>query len=193
MTEHTPSKLKELENQIASLKVNLQQRTKDYVASVLPTGSPNTEGQASFVGTLKEKIIETEIELSALRARLESLDPVIASYASKFNGLPEKSMELARLQRARLSKEKTYLLVEEKSNEAAINEKSEFGYVTIIDPAVVPIKPVSPKVALNLIIGTLVGAFLGIGFVLLRSTLDVRVHTPVGSEEQRILNIDNSG
>ena len=87
-------------------------------------------------------------------------------------------MDLARLQRARLSREKTYLMVEEKSNEAAINEKSEFGYVTIIDPAVVPIEPVSPKVLLNLVLGTLVGAFLGVGFVLVRSSLDVRVHTP---------------
>ncbi len=171
-------KLKELENQIASLRLTLQERTKDYVATVLPSVGPSADGQASFVGTLKEKIIQNQIELSALRARLESLDRVIALYEGRFNELPAKSMDLARLQRARLSREKTYLMVEEKSNEAAINEKSEFGYVTIIDPAVVPIEPVSPKVLLNLVLGTLVGAFLGVGFVLVRSSLDVRVHTP---------------
>ena len=60
------AKLKELENQIASLKANLQQRTKDYVAAVLPSGNPNAEGQAPFVGTLKEKIIENRDR--ALRA-----------------------------------------------------------------------------------------------------------------------------
>jgi len=63
---------------------------------------------------------------------------VIADYEKQFNRIPKKSMDLARLQRARLSNEKLYTLIEEKYNEAAITEKSEFGYVDIIDAALVP-------------------------------------------------------
>jgi len=44
------------------------------------------------------------------------------------------SIELARLQRARISTEKLYTLVEEKFNEASISEQSEFGYVDVIGP-----------------------------------------------------------
>ena len=45
----------------------------------------------------------------------------------KFNQIPRKSIELAKLQRSRLSSEKLYLLVEEKFNETAIKEKSQFA------------------------------------------------------------------
>ncbi len=55
-----------------------------------------------------------------------ALNAVIAEYERQFNQIPEKSIELAKLQRARLSSEKLYLLVEEKFNEAAITETSEF-------------------------------------------------------------------
>jgi tyrosine-protein kinase Etk/Wzc len=70
------------------------------------------------------------------------------------------------------------LLVEEKFNEAAIKEKSEFGYIDIIDPAIVPAVPVSPKVNLNLLLGAVLGLGLGIGFVFVREYIDVRVRTP---------------
>ena len=82
---------------------------------------------------------------------------VIADYEQQFNRIPQKRIDLARLQRTRMSTEKLYLLIEEKYNEAAITEKSEFGYVDIIDAARVPGKPVSPKVAQNMILAVLAG------------------------------------
>jgi tyrosine-protein kinase Etk/Wzc len=169
-------KLKEIDSQIMSLKKNLQSRTRTFLKSIGPgeTGA----GSAAFIGQIKQKIIEQQIELEALAARKRALSGVIADYENQFNQIPEKSIELAKFQRARLSNEKLYLLVEEKFNEAAITEKSEFGYVDPVDPAVIPTIPVSPDVRKNLMLGALVGLALGIGIVLLRSYLDVRVRTP---------------
>ena len=136
------------------------------------------EGSAAFLAQTKQKIIEQQIELGGLSARERALTSVIAEYEKQFNLIPKKSMDLARLQRSRLSNEKLYLLIEEKYNEAAITEKSEFGYLDIIDPAIVPIKPVSPKVGQNLILAVLVGLGLGAVFVRTRERLIVRVRTP---------------
>jgi capsular exopolysaccharide synthesis family protein len=83
-----------------------------------------------------------------------------------------------------LSSEKLYLLVEEKFNESAINEKSEFGYVDVIDPAVVPVKPVSPRILLNLIIGCFLGLGLGVGIVFVRAAVDPRIRTPEDVKRQ---------
>lgn len=169
-------KLREIDSQISSLKKNLQSRTQQFLKSL---GSD--EGgisSAAFVTQMREKIIELQIELEALNARKRALTAVISQYENEFNQIPEKSIELAKLQRARLSNEKLYLLVEEKFNEAAITEKSEFGYVDPIDPAITPSVPVSPDVRKNLMLGALVGLALGVGIVLLRSYLDVRVRTP---------------
>jgi capsular exopolysaccharide synthesis family protein len=136
------------------------------------------EGSAGYLAQTKQKIIEQQIELGGLSARERALSSVIADYERQFNRIPQKSIDLARLQRARMSTEKLYLLIEEKYNEAAITEKSEFGYVDIIDPALVPTRPVSPKVVQNLILGILSGLGLGVITVLIRERLNVRIRTP---------------
>lgn len=174
-------KLDEIDAQIVVLKKTLQQRTEAYLHSVVPGSNANSPGQpgtTAFLAEVKQKIIEQQISLDGLKARKAAMAIVLAEYERQFNQIPEKSMELARLQRARLSSEKLYLLVQEKFNEAAITETSEMGYITIMDPAVVPVKPVSPKMLQNLILGLLMGAFLGVGVVFIRARLDTTVNTP---------------
>ena len=172
-------KLKEIDAEIRSLKKNLGNRTQAYLKSVLP-GEQGGERMSTtgFIASLKQKIIEQQIELEGLSARRTALAAVISDYEKQFNQIPQKSIDLAKLQRARLSSEKLYLLVEEKFNEAAITETSEFGYVSVLDHAVVPKKPVSPNVGMNLILGVLAGLSFGVGIVFVRARLDDRLRTP---------------
>jgi capsular exopolysaccharide synthesis family protein len=171
-------KLKEIDQQIGVLKKNLQIRTQQFLGSMMPGTRTAGEGTGSFLAEAKQKIIEQQIELQGLEARKIALDGVIRESEKKFNQLPKKSMELAKLQRSRLSSEKLYLLVEEKFNETAIKEKSQFGYVDVIDPAVIPTSPVSPKVLLNIILGFIFGLGLGCGIVLVRASIDLCIRTP---------------
>jgi tyrosine-protein kinase Etk/Wzc len=174
-------KITELDSQILTLKRNLQERTQSYLQTLLPgdvTSTGKDAGSAGFLAQAKQKIIEVQIELDGLAAKKTALARVIVEYERQFNQIPQKSIELAKLQRARLSSEKLYLLVEEKFNEAAIEETSEFGYVTVLDPATIPEIPVSPKVVLNLILGLLVGLGLGVAAVFVRARTDLRVRTP---------------
>ena len=133
--------MKEIDQQIASLKKTLAGSTEEFLKSVLPGTGNQAGGGGSFLAEAKQRIIEQSIELQALDARKNALDGVIQDYEKKFNQIPKKSMDLARLQRTKMSNEKLYLLVEEKYNETAIQEKSEFGYVNVVDPAVLPVKP----------------------------------------------------
>jgi tyrosine-protein kinase Etk/Wzc len=171
-------KLKEIDGKIASLRKNLQSRTKAFMKTIGPGDGIASVGGAAFLSQVKQKIIEQQIELTSLEAKKRALSTVIQDYERQFDQIPEKSIELAKLQRARMSNEKLYLLVEEKFNESAITEKSEFGYVDIIDPAIVPAKPVSPNFRKNVMLGALIGLVVGVGIVLLRGYLDVRVRTP---------------
>ncbi|HEY6952099.1 MAG TPA: polysaccharide biosynthesis tyrosine autokinase, partial [Bacteroidota bacterium] len=171
-------KLTEIKGQITALAKRLEERTQMYLNSLLPAGQDPAGGNASFMAQVKQRIIEGEIELGGIDARVKALNGVIAEYEKQFNQIPEKSIELAKLQRARLSSEKLYLLVEEKYNEAGIKEKSEFGYVNIIDAAIVPVRPVSPRVLVNLVLGVVLGLGLGIGIVFGRAFIDLRIRTP---------------
>ncbi|HUI66204.1 MAG TPA: polysaccharide biosynthesis tyrosine autokinase [Bacteroidota bacterium] len=169
-------KLSEIETQIAALKEKLRNRTTDFLNSLVP--SLPGEGSAAFLAQTKQKIIEQQIELEGLGAKERALNGVIGEYEAQFNQIPKKSMDLARLQRARISTEKLYLLIEERFNEAAITEKSEFGYVDIVDPALEPIRPVSPKTSANLILGLLAGLGLGVILVIVKDRLDIIVKGP---------------
>jgi tyrosine-protein kinase Etk/Wzc len=174
------AQLKEVDYQIVSLRKNLQARTKEFLNTLSPgdRSSGANEGSAGYLAQLKQRIVEQSIELDGLTAKQVALARVIADYERQFNSIPKRSIDLAKLQRSRMSNEKLYLLVDEKFNEAAITEKSDFGYVSIIDPAVVPIKPVSPKVWLNLLLGALLGFGVGVGSVLIRAAIDVRLRAP---------------
>ncbi len=171
-------KLKEIDQQIASLKKTLAGRTEEFLKSVLPGTGNQAGGGGSFLAEAKQRIIEQSIELQALDARKNALDGVIQDYEKKFNQIPKKSMDLARLQRTKMSNEKLYLLVEEKYNETAIQEKSEFGYVNIVDPAVVPVKPVGTRLRVFLVFGFIAGLTLGVFITFLWGFIDVRVRTP---------------
>jgi tyrosine-protein kinase Etk/Wzc len=172
-------KLKGIEAQIANLQKKLDDRTMSYLQT-LPAGETGA-AQADPAGYLvqaKQKIFETQMQIQAIQARKGALNNVIKQYESDFSGIPRKSIELANLQRARLSAEKLYLLVEERYNEAAIGEKSDFGYIDIIDTAVVPNVPVSPNFWLNIMLGVFFGLGTGFVIVFVRDHLDVRINTP---------------
>lgn len=171
-------KLSEINGQINEFKKRLGERTQVYLNSLLPGDQNNSNGNALFLAQLKQKVIEQQIELGGIGARLGALNVVLADYDHRFNLIPKKSIDLAKLQRARLSSEKLYLLVEEKFNEAAISEKSEFGNVNVIDHAKVPILPVSPNVPRNMLLGFFMGIGLGIGIVLVSSFMDRCIRTP---------------
>ncbi len=172
--------LRDIELQIAQLKKNLRDRANALVGSLGPNSQGGENGGASggFVASARQKIIEQKIELDGLKAKRKALSTIIADAERQFNKIPSKSIQLAKLQRARLSTEKLYLLVEEKYNEAAITETSEFGSVNIVDPATVPLDPVSPRPVLNMAIGLLLGIGFGISIVLIKASMDTHLRTP---------------
>jgi tyrosine-protein kinase Etk/Wzc len=75
-------------------------------------------------------------------------------------------------------------LIEEKYQEAMIAEQSQFGYVQIIDYATPGVKPVSPKVHLNLILSIIIGLGLGVGIVFIKEYFDRTVKTPEQLEKR---------
>ncbi len=159
------TQLKEIDGQIQSLKGKLKKRTDEFLTNLLPgSGSSSEEHDpAGYLRQVKQKMLESQVELQSLQARRAALTEAIRDYNRQFENLPKKNMDFARLQREKLSMEKLYLTIEERYNEANISEQREAGYIDIFDPAMVPNMPSSPKV----IVALLLGAVCGVGFGLL--------------------------
>jgi tyrosine-protein kinase Etk/Wzc len=172
-------RLKDLDNQITALRKKLEKRTGDLIDGFFQGGG--VAGQSDAVGnlrTLKQLILESRFQLEGLSTQRKALDEIVAGYDARFRNIPQQSMEFARLQRERLSAERLYTLVEEKFNESAITEKSEFGNVDIIEEPEPSFAPVSPVLGSNLLLGLILGLGFGVAIIVVKDLVDLRVQTP---------------
>ncbi|MEI7811264.1 MAG: polysaccharide biosynthesis tyrosine autokinase [Ignavibacteria bacterium] len=171
--------LTEYDSKIKSLKVNVEQKKSVYKAGILAS-SPEQ------VKLLSQKIIEEEIKNQAARATAQELEMIVKGYERTFNALPTSIIEYARKERARAAVEKLYLLVEQKYQEAQINEQSQPGNVLIVDTARISEKPSKPNRNLIVIIGLVLGLGMGFGFAFMKNYFDNTIKTPEDIERKNI-------
>jgi len=189
-------KVKEIDQQINALRMKLQKRTDDFLRTLTPAQG-GAEDAAGYLKSVKQRIIETEIGVQSMQAKKRALNDAIADYERKFNRIPKKSLDLARLQRQRLSNEKLFMMVEEKYNETNIAEQGNLGYIEILERAGVPGRPSSPKPLINLMIGAVLGLTLGLVAAFVKEYTGVRVQTPEDVKRRGytplapIMNIDS--
>ncbi len=153
-----------------AIKHRLTEETRKLIVDGLPADDPLAQAQELVI-----KILEVETELASLTARADALKRVVDVYTAKLEALPDKNVQLARLERSRKVDENLYMMMREKFEESRITQAGEIGKVRIIDEPFLPHSPISPKKKLNMILGCFVGLGLGIGITLLRENLDTSV------------------
>ncbi len=173
------SKVKEYDKKIRDLKLKLDEKVKVLKAGILAS-SPEE------VKALSQKIIEEEIKNGSLRTTQTGLADIVKKYEERFNKLPKTSLELARFQRNRESLEKLYTLVEERFQEAVINEQSQPGNVLIIDDARVQENPAKPNRVLIVIVGFILGTGLAFGYVFIKNYFDNTIKTPEDIQKRNV-------
>ena len=87
--------------------------------------------------------------------------------------MPEKELNVARLERDRTVNNEIYMMLLKKMEEARIMEEGRIGNIRVIDKAILPQIPIAPRRAMNIIIGLIVGIVLGIGMAVFLESMDV--------------------
>jgi len=167
------------EQKIRDLKNKLNSKVEEIKSGIFAS-SP------AEVKELSQKVIEEEVRNQALKISVSELELIVKRYEDKFNRLPKTAIEFARYQGSRESLEKLYTLVEEKYQEALINEQSQPGNVLIIDNARRPSTPSKPNRFLIIIVGLVLGAGLAFGYVLIRNYFDNTIKTPEDLQNRNI-------
>ncbi len=126
---------------------------------------------------LFSNILELEAQRRFLDAKTSALLEIVDKYDRMMNGLPEKSLKLARLQREQLVANNIFVMLRNKYEENRIAEASRIGSVRIVDNAIQPKEPIKPKKKMNLILGVLLGLGLGIGLTFAREYFDNSLKT----------------
>jgi succinoglycan biosynthesis transport protein ExoP len=150
----------------------------------------------------KVVMIDAQLEAAkqALRAEVSALIGAAASQVSEIRNV-EKGLQGAlddanriglelnlqdishrRLQRERDNTSKLYGALLERTTQTDLARALQIAYARIIDRALVPESPVTPRVAIILIVGTLLGVLLGVAAALLLEQLDRVIRTVEDAE-----------
>jgi capsular exopolysaccharide synthesis family protein len=178
LTEDSPV-IQEYDRKIFELRKELDKELEVLKAGIFAS-SP------AEVKELTQKIITEEVRNQSLQTSIKELDKIVQGYEAQFMKLPKNALELAKLKRNSEALEKLYLMIEQRYQEALINEQSQPGNVMIIDKARIPSQPSKPNRKLIVIIGLLLGAGLAVGYVFVKNYFDDTVKTPDDIENRKI-------
>jgi len=121
--------------------------------------------------------------LSALDDQIASLDAVLARFGTQLEEIPAKEVQFARLERQTKLLGDLYTLLQTRLKEAQIAEAVEDPSVRVVEAAILPNEPVSPRPARNMAFALVLGLMLGVGFAFVREYLDTRIHSGDNVEE----------
>jgi capsular exopolysaccharide synthesis family protein len=156
----------QMENRTKGLKNRIGQETRRLLQHEIPPSDP-----LAFSENLIGSILEIRTQMSSWTARMAALKSIVDDYSRKLDRLPDKSLELARLERDVQLNTKIYSMLKEKYEQTRIEENGQPGIIRVLDRAVPPSAPFRPNLRLNLILAILMGTLLAAGTVIVKETL----------------------
>lgn len=161
--------------------VNEIQKASTLYASLLVQYTkvhPNVMKITRQLDSLRDSLRQTiQGTIRALNKRKTSLNIIIQKYKNALTILPEQEQKLEQLSRNFMANEKIYSFLLEKRAETAIIESSTVSETHIVDPAILPNKPIKPRHFLIILFGLLLGLILGIAQAVLREIFDNDIKT----------------
>ncbi len=127
---------------------------------------------------LRQRFTEEHPTLVAIAQKLKRLDAERDALELRMRKLPNNELESARRARDVKVANELYLAVLNKAQELKVVKEGTVGNVRILDAAIVPVKPVSPKKAAVLALSLLLGLAGGIAGAFARRALDQGLEDP---------------
>lgn len=181
------AKLVGLKAQYAELSIRYTDQyfeVKKLKGEILRTEEELTQLKAKF--GRRRQDIATQIEywedkVRILRAKKSALTDKINEYNRVLQQLPQRQLELARLQREKEAAENTYSMLLARLNQSELLQASEsqrMGRIAeVLDPAIVPDTPVKPNKKKIAVLAVAMGMMIGFGSAFLLEYFDRSFHS----------------
>lgn len=134
---------------------------------------------------LQEVLLRNQVDSKALAAKKEIQNNQLADYQNKLAQLNQMAVKLTHFEEAVNLTRKNYRLYLAKIEESRISDamdSEKISNVSLMERALVPLKPVSPKKLFNLVMGFFVGAFGALGLAFVLDYLDDSLENPEETE-----------
>ena len=176
LDKYTPQSrlVQNVEEEIAMVRQRLaDQEIKRY-------GNTST-GLNPTYQNLEGDVFKNEADLRALEAKRTTQSAQLATYQDRLDDLNRMEVELTQLlQEVEIHRQnyRLYLTKFEESRISNAMDSEKIANVSLLEPASKPLKPISPKRLLNLVLGVFLGAFGGLGLVFFMEYLDDSLERP---------------
>lgn len=159
----------------------LAQNAANTLAEILTNKSQElySGGEKSTTEILSEQLLAAEAELN--QARLD--------YETLVSETPNDTENIAKANLVTELKQKTYETLLDQYEAARVREAIRANTITIVEPAVLPLKPYQPNVIMNLGLGFIVGVVGGLGMAFLFENLNPRLYSVDQIESVTELNV----
>jgi tyrosine-protein kinase Etk/Wzc len=115
--------------------------------------------------------------LGSLSDQIGALDAVLAQFGAELETVPERQIQFARIQRQVGMLAQLYTVLQTRLKEAEVQEAIDDSSVRIVEHAIEPLEPVSPKPVRNLALAMMLGLVLGVVLAFVREYMDGRLHS----------------
>ncbi len=185
-----------LETQLPTVKANLETAESAFNVYRKRKGTVDvtieTAGQLERAAEVEKALSELDVQRAELRLRFTDNHPVLMALRqkagqlrseregieAKIKQLPQAELESARLVRDVKVANELYVFLLNKAQELRVVKSGTIGNVRIVDRAVVPREPVSPRKAVTAVIALVLGVGLGIALAFARKALDRGIEDP---------------
>lgn len=115
--------------------------------------------------------------LSSLENQIASADASLNRFGVRIEALPDRELAYARLLRQQRLLNEVYLNLQARLKEAEVQFAVAPEAVRVIDPALLPVEPVSPKPVVMMILATILGLMVGVAVAAGREAVDTAVRS----------------
>lgn len=178
---------KKLEKQIATVKGLLLDDAKTFIKSE----SYSADTLYPLYQSLATKLVENYIDREVALAKRSLFKRYIDKYQAELLSLPGKSVESSKLELAITTNKNTYQKLLEYLTQAGVAESITLSKIKVVDAAVTPDKPDSPRRSLNYLIGVFLGLFWGLALAFFMEYIDNTVKS--AAEIKNALLLDPLG
>jgi polysaccharide biosynthesis transport protein len=163
--------LKELSDKQAQLRAYRYQYADEY---------PPVQRLIGEIGELQQQTIPTLARglAAQLAARESELSRQANSASADLRGIPARTIEDVRLRRNAQLKEQTYTALQERYDQARLAAEATVPDVRVLDPAVVPQRPIKNTARRLLMMGLIAGIAIGVVGALVLDRMDPKVRYP---------------
>ncbi len=142
------------------------------------------EHQQKIDNVRAEMVLELRAKLKTMQDREATLLDQRDRYRGRYLQFPRAAIQMSRLEREVKVNVDLLATLKGKHQELQIKSAERIEEVTIIAPAIKPSAPINaPNMELNLMVGSLMGLFLGIVVAFARESFDTSIGTIEGIEE----------